>query len=228
MPVRAQGPLKPRKVPRQARAVATVEAIFTGTIQVLLKVGASQLTTTRVAARAGVSVGTLYQYFPHKRALLYALLRQHLEGIAQTMERASTRLADKPLNVISDGIVSAWLEAKTKDIAVSRALYAVSADFDINDLLGKGSQRIQAALERLLTSTMDATFEDPRAVAFTLRAVLGGSVRSVLERNTPEPSLALLSGELPRLCRSYLHASAMPIGRTRRRHVASERNEDLN
>ena len=67
--------LKPRKTPVQARSEATVDAIFKATIQVLLSDGERRLTTTRVAERAGVSVGTMYQYFPHKQALLYAVVR---------------------------------------------------------------------------------------------------------------------------------------------------------
>ena len=65
MPVAPSDALKPRKTPRQARSAATVEAIFEATIQVLLVDGYAGLTTTRVAGRAGVSVGTMYQYFPH-------------------------------------------------------------------------------------------------------------------------------------------------------------------
>lgn len=56
--------LNPRKRPRQARATATLDAIFEATIQLLVADGPQRLTTTRVAARAGVSVGTMYQYFP--------------------------------------------------------------------------------------------------------------------------------------------------------------------
>ena len=59
--------LTPRKIPRQARATATLDAIFEATIQVLVTDGPHRLTTTRVAQRAGVSVGTMYQYFPHRR-----------------------------------------------------------------------------------------------------------------------------------------------------------------
>lgn len=68
--------LKARKIPRQARSSATVTAIHEATFQVLLADGIGRLTTTRVAERAGVSVGTMYQYFPHKQALLYAVLDQ--------------------------------------------------------------------------------------------------------------------------------------------------------
>jgi len=57
--------MAPRKTPRQARSVLTVDAVFEATLQVLLSHGLAGLTTTRVAERTGVSVGTLYQYFPN-------------------------------------------------------------------------------------------------------------------------------------------------------------------
>ena len=68
MPADAVVALEPRKTPVQARSTVTVEAISEATIQVLLRHGAERLTTTRVAQRAGVSVGTLYQYYPNKQS----------------------------------------------------------------------------------------------------------------------------------------------------------------
>ena len=88
--------LKPRKTPRQARAEATLDAIFEATIQVLLAVGERRLTTTRVAERAGVSVGTMYQYFPHKQALLYAVLQWHLAHISAAVEVACQGCRGRP------------------------------------------------------------------------------------------------------------------------------------
>ena len=66
--------VKPRKSPRQARAKATVDAIVEATTQVLLEEGYDQFTTARAAERAGVSVGSLYQYFPNKAALVSAMI----------------------------------------------------------------------------------------------------------------------------------------------------------
>ena len=126
--------LEPRKAPRQARSAATVEAIHIAAIQVLLADGVTRLTTTRVAERAGVSVGTMYQYFPHKEALLFALVRQKLGAIAAAMEEAAARLAGNSLAAISDGLVQAWLDAKTDDIVGSRAIYGIAAEFDIVDI----------------------------------------------------------------------------------------------
>ena len=69
--------LLPRKVPTQQRAKETVDAILAAAAHVLAKEGYEGLNTNRVAERAGVSVGSLYQYFPGKEALVLALLEQH-------------------------------------------------------------------------------------------------------------------------------------------------------
>jgi AcrR family transcriptional regulator len=67
-----------RKSPRQARAQATVAAIVEAAARILVESGARALTTNRIAARAGVSVGSLYQYFPNKLAVVRALLEREL------------------------------------------------------------------------------------------------------------------------------------------------------
>src|SRR5260370_21245563 len=87
LPQRSQTILEPRKSPVQARSTASVDAILEATIQVLLSVGKERLTTTRVALRAGVSVGTLYQYFPNKSSLLQAALRCHVNEVAKAVDR---------------------------------------------------------------------------------------------------------------------------------------------
>jgi AcrR family transcriptional regulator len=76
----------PRKEPRQSRAKATVEAIQEAALQVLDDVGYEKLTTTRVAARAGVSVGTLYQYYGNKDSLVRALVVAYLDRAERAMK----------------------------------------------------------------------------------------------------------------------------------------------
>jgi len=200
--------LEPRKSPRQARSAATVEAIRIATIQVLLAEGVARLTTTRVAERAGVSVGTMYQYFPHKEALLFALVSEKLEAVAVAMEGAAAALAGKPLETIADGLTHAWLEAKTDDIVGSRAIYGIAAEFDIVEMTRTASQRLIGAVEDLLATACDAAIDRTGAVAFTLLALMGGSVRTVLERGADDAELAVLRAELPRVCRAYLASCA--------------------
>jgi AcrR family transcriptional regulator len=69
----------PRKRPTQARATATVEAILLATSRLLAREGYDRLSTNRVAEEAGVSVGSLYQYFPSKEALVATLAERHRE-----------------------------------------------------------------------------------------------------------------------------------------------------
>jgi AcrR family transcriptional regulator len=78
----------PRKRPSQARAKATVEAILTAAAQVLIDQGYEGATTARIAERAGVSIGSLYQYFPNKEALVAALIEHHAEEIVAVLEQA--------------------------------------------------------------------------------------------------------------------------------------------
>jgi len=87
-----QSSLQPRKKPIQTRSARTVEAIFEATIQVLLRHGAEQFTTTRVAERAGVSVGTLYQYYPNKQSLLFAVLERHLNLVIRAWNARAEKI----------------------------------------------------------------------------------------------------------------------------------------
>lgn len=77
--------LEPRKPPVQRRSKATVEAILEGAAQVFEDFGYSSGTTNRIALAAGVSIGTLYQYFPSKEALVVALLERHIEETQRKM-----------------------------------------------------------------------------------------------------------------------------------------------
>jgi AcrR family transcriptional regulator len=70
--------LVPRKLPKQERSEATVESILDAAAQVFERHGYAAGTTSRIAERAGVSIGSLYQYFPNKDAILVALVHRHL------------------------------------------------------------------------------------------------------------------------------------------------------
>ncbi len=105
MAKRAKKTANPRKVPEQDRSRQTVEAIVEAAAHILIKHGYDAFTTNRVAERAGVSIGSLYQYFPNKDALLSELMRRHLVDIEQTVEAMAARALTAPLaDVIHDGI----------------------------------------------------------------------------------------------------------------------------
>ena len=86
-PAATQIVAKPLKRPRQARAVFTVEAIFEALVRIWQRQGWSAVTTRSVALEAGVAVGTLYDYFPSKHALISGLVRFHIEKLLQRIDK---------------------------------------------------------------------------------------------------------------------------------------------
>src|ERR1041384_3846674 len=83
----------PRKRPRQDRSRATVDTILEATARVLVKRGFDGLTTNLVADAAGVSIGSLYQYFPNKAALVGALIENNVEHMTSLALSELTRVA---------------------------------------------------------------------------------------------------------------------------------------
>jgi AcrR family transcriptional regulator len=198
--------LEPRKSPVQARSAASVEAILQATIQVLLSVGKDRLTTTRVAARAGVSVGTLYQYFPNKSALLQAALKEHLDQVSVAVERVCREQAGNPLRQMATALINTFLEAKMKDPKSSVALYQVSSDLDAARIARQKNATINKAILTMLESTCDPLSRDPPLVAFMLQSAMVGASRSLLESPNPEKRVPALRQELVFFACSYLEA----------------------
>jgi len=178
--------LEPRKVPVQARSAASVEAILDATVQVLVGVGKERLTTTRVAARAGVSVGTLYQYFPNKSALLQAALERHLGEVTAAVERVSKEQKGRGLRDMVTALMTAFMRAKMRDPRTSAAMYAVSTDVDGARIGREKGMRSNRAIVAMLASSSEGLTEDVRVVAEMLQGAMVGVSRRLLEMESPE------------------------------------------
>ncbi len=202
--------LKPRKTPTQARSSATVDAIFLATIQVLLTEGAHRLTTTRVAERAGVSVGTMYQYFPHKQALLYAVVHQHLTQFVEAFEAACMAHRHESIDAMTEGMVHAFLDIKMRDPDATSALYKIAAELETSELRAGTAKRLQDACVAMLGSATDASFDDLSDVSFTLLTAMNGTTRAVFEFGAQPDMLRMLRVQSLALCRGYLQVSARP------------------
>lgn len=88
---------KPRKDATQARSRATVDALVEATARILVKDGFDRASTNRIAEMAGVSVGSLYQYFPGKEALVAAVFERHQREIMQTVRGELTEVLAQPV-----------------------------------------------------------------------------------------------------------------------------------
>ena len=199
---------EPRKTPVQARAAVTVEAISEATIQVLLSHGADRLTTTRIAERAGVSVGTLYQYYPNKQSLLFAALEHHLERVATAVEIACERSHHKPIREMVKKVVEAFVDAKLERTDVSIALYQIAASVGGPALAKRAGQRSRKAIEAMLKTAPDTMSPPDKFAIDTMFAAMAGATRSVLEAGASPAMARKLREHLVLLCQSYMAALA--------------------
>ena len=207
MPTAQELAFQPRKTPVQARSASTVEAILQAAVQVLLREG-KQLTTTRVAARAGVSVGTLYQYFPNKSSLLQTLLKQHLDGVAEAVESACGSMHGQPLATMAEAAAVAFVEAKFRHLDASAALYAISDDLEGKRIAYAMHGRVIAALSGMMQTAPDARFAAPGASAEVLLHAMAGVSRGALERKAHPAAKESLCRELTLLAQGYLRSAA--------------------
>ncbi len=206
MPQRSQAVLEPRKSPVQARSAASVDAILEATIQVLLQVGKERLTTTKVALRAGVSVGTLYQYFPNKSALLKAALKRHMDEVTEAIELVCHEQRGHSLEQMARALMTTFLEAKMRDAKTSVALYAVSSDIDGEKIVQEMGIRSNKAVVGMLKTASEQLTTDPQLVASMLQGVMVGVSRRLLESTAPEKQFDILRQEMIFLACAYLNA----------------------
>src|SRR4051812_5682214 len=88
---------KPRKEASQERSKATVDTLLAATARVLVKEGYDRAGTNRIAEAAGVSIGSLYQYFPSKEALVGAVLARHMDAMMNIVRESLVRVAVMPI-----------------------------------------------------------------------------------------------------------------------------------
>ncbi|CAN5558292.1 TetR/AcrR family transcriptional regulator [soil metagenome] len=113
-------PTTPRKSASQKRSQATVETLLDATARVLTREGYDRASTNRIAATAGVSVGSLYQYFPNKEALVATLVARHNREMLQLLRDALEKVASLDLVTAMRELVRATVDAHLVDPALHR------------------------------------------------------------------------------------------------------------
>jgi AcrR family transcriptional regulator len=201
--------VEPRKRPVQARSKKTVEDILAGTAQVLVARGYDESTTGAIAERAGVSIGTLYQYFPNKESLVEALFQAHAADLLSAMDQALARGADLPLEESVPALVRAGLDAHRVNPELHKVL--------VEQVLNRGllnhldvSRMIQERIEAELRRRAPGLAADKaRMTAFVLET----SVEALTHRAVVEAPDWLTSGMLEREATALLkHYLAAAIG----------------
>jgi AcrR family transcriptional regulator len=163
-----------RKLPQQARSSELVAAILEAAIQVLAKEGAQRFTTARVAEKAGVSVGSVYQYFPNKAAILFRLQsdewRQTTDLLRGVLEAVETPPLDRLRALVHAFVRSECDEAEMR-VALSDAAPLYRDAPEARAVRVAGADIVQVFMREVLPSASDAT-----------RALAGDLIKTTLSQ----------------------------------------------
>jgi AcrR family transcriptional regulator len=176
-----------RKRPKQERSRATVEALLDATAALLVEEGYPRTTTNRIAKRAGVSVGSLYQYFPNKEAVVAALIERFIDAqfdVLATRLSASSLDPGQPVAEQVRGLVVALLEIKKLQPELARVLFEQTPRVGKLDMLPFWVERAVAVVEAAIVMRADELRPaDPALAAHLLVNAIHGIMHySVLHR----------------------------------------------
>ncbi len=196
-----------RRTPRQERSVVTVEAIVTAADRILQADGLPALTSNRIAEGAGVSVGTLYQYFADKHAICRALIEHYVDryhaAFCRLLEANRTQPVRTAVSALFTGLAHL---ARGPGHRVHEALFAEIPIAGALELRERNRRRYQDALAEHLRGRADVVVRDP-AIAAELLIVTGMAVAQQLSSRPPSPADAVLLSESVDMAVAYLRPS---------------------
>ncbi len=195
-----------RRRPQQRRARQTVEAILDAVVRVLKREGIDAVTTNRIAEVAGVSIGSVYQYFPDKRAIFIALHQRHIEQVDRMVERKLVEHAASPLDDLVRALVEAMVEAH-------------AADPELNELLltqvphrADGTQDFAVRLHGAFRLAISSRAQELKKrcnldkVVFVVTHMVESLSHGIVLRRPPGLSLGAAKEEAARAVLAYLRA----------------------
>lgn len=197
-----------RRTPRQVRASETVSTILEGAAQILEAGGLAGFTTNAVAERAGVSIGTLYQYFSDKGAILRALAEREmaatLSAVAKTMRADAGLSVEDRVRATVRAIISAFHGRQRARKAVIQAVLAQGTTIEMLAPIAAFIAQTDAHRPRELARL------SPEQL-FVLSRSLMGTIRAAVLEEQPFFRSRAFEDELVRLVLAYLAAISGPM-----------------
>ena len=205
--MRAIPTTSPRRRPRQARAQATVDAIVKATARVLVDEGYDRASTNRVALAAGVSIGSLYQYFPSKEALVAALVEDHIakmqDALSQSLSATSTPTLEARARQLVRGVITAYRVDPQLDHVLCQEVPKVG---ELQRVYGFEQYLAERCRAHLFTDTSVRPLDIERAVFLLINAV-PGVVRASVRADERGEGDERLADELTDMIVRYLKAA---------------------
>lgn len=171
-----------RREPRQQRSQQTVEAMLDAVERVLKRHGVEAITTNRIAEAAGVSIGSVYQYFPDKRAIFSALHARHVAGVSQAIDRTVAE-ATSSFEDFVRALVETLVEVHAGDPELHRIISAAVPESAVGF-----RNALRATLAKVLSSGKCGRYEE--SVTSRMLFVLP-HVMETLVHGAVEPALSL-------------------------------------
>lgn len=196
----------PRKPAKQARSRATIDVILEATARVVAQVGLDRATTNHIAELAGVSIGSLYQYFPGKRALLAALIEREAQADMAALRDVVDGCAQLGLVESLERVATALVARHARNPALYRWMLTYVPELGMHPKVRAIAAQGRALLRDLLVAHRGVL--SPEVEPALAALVLGPAIEAALHNATFERPETLDDGTLVRelvaLCRGYL------------------------
>ncbi|MES2963003.1 MAG: TetR/AcrR family transcriptional regulator [Bdellovibrionota bacterium] len=195
------------KEPRQSRSRAMVDAIFEATLRVLPTVGNEKLTTSKIAEVAGVSVGSLYQYFPSKDALVGAVIDMAMKACSAEIEKKIDEVGtahqsiEASVNAMIDFMMELFLAERTRVAEIYKRAPELGRIQSLLRLRRHAVDRMATEFERLEPGLSRAEYE---RVAYICANSVMGVIHTALYDEGPGYPREVLGEELKFMLTAYL------------------------
>ena len=201
---RPSASISSRKEPRQVRSTGLVAAILDAAIQVLAKDGAQRFTTARVAERAGVSVGSLYQYFPNKAAILFRLQSDEWRRTADLLRDILEDTSKPPLARLR-ALVHAFVRSECEEAEIRGALDDAAPLYrdapEAQEAKRSGDRAVAAFMKEVLPGAPEA---ERALVGGLIAMTLSAAGKAFSERPRTEAEIETFAGALADMYCAYL------------------------
>jgi AcrR family transcriptional regulator len=189
-----------RKKPRQARSEETIKAIFEAAARILQTQALDGFNTNAVARLAGVSIGTLYQYFPNKNAILIAMARRELDKVSQTIIRSIDAEFTSNDSEFCRVVVRALLKAFGGRQRMRKVLIEALIANGLSDELARPIDKVVQTILAQQSQSQDGHFKTLTPIGlYVMTRALIGAIRSAMMEQSAHLGTTAFEDELVRL-----------------------------
>ena len=193
-----------RKSPKQSRSKAIVDAIFEATVRILPQIGSHGITTKKIADLAGISVGSLYQYFPNKESVLGGLMDLVMSAEMKKFEAKVSEIDGKSMEDATAAMVDFALELFLKEKEKVREIFIKAPELGrIPALLKLRQSVVEILAEEMKKHYAGQAHEEYIRVSFVAVNSIMGVIHTMLYDEGQKYSLEELSIELKTMLNSY-------------------------